>query len=306
MAVRKIAHPSIDERKAMGVAARDRAPLSSHAKWRPAADRAGPGRAAGGAGHHPRAGPGAGAARPDDGLAVHLLPGRRQDHGGGPGGHAGGRAGGPAVRGCAPVELRRVRLARAAAAVRPERLRRDAAGAVRVRREADGGELHDRRPQQRLLQGGRARGDAGVGAGLPGGDGRVRADGHDGHLVRLPGRGRADGLDPQRRGRDGQAGEGEEAGQAGGEGGEGGEAGGEGGEGGAEAGGEDGREGSHPRQPAGAVQARRAGRRQLPDRQPAAGRRAVPRLDRHLRPARRSGRQGDPRAVPRLPGHPAR
>ena len=44
----------------------------------------------------------------------------------------------------------------------------------------------------------------------------------------------------------------------------------------------------------------------LPDRQPAAGRRPVPRLDRHLRPARRSGRQGDPRAVPRLPGHPAR
>ena len=62
------------------------------------------------------------------------------------------------------------------AAVRPERLRRDAAGAVRVRREADGGELHDRGPQQRVLQGGRARGDAGVGDGLPGGDGRVRAD----------------------------------------------------------------------------------------------------------------------------------
>ena len=49
-----------------------------------------------------------------------------------------------AVRRRAPVELRRVRLARADAAVRPERLRRDPAGAVRVRREADGGELHDR------------------------------------------------------------------------------------------------------------------------------------------------------------------
>ena len=104
---------------------------------------------------------------------------------------AGGRAGGPAVRRCAPVELRRVRLARAQAAVRPERLRRDAAGAVRVRREADGGELHDRGPQQRVRQGGHARGDAGVGAGLPGGDGLVRADGDDGHLVRPPGRGRA-------------------------------------------------------------------------------------------------------------------
>ncbi len=42
MAVRKIAHPSIDERKAMGVQARDRASLSSHAKWRPAGDRPDP------------------------------------------------------------------------------------------------------------------------------------------------------------------------------------------------------------------------------------------------------------------------
>ena len=31
--------------------------------------------------HHPGTGPGAGPARPDDGLAVHLLPRRRQDHG---------------------------------------------------------------------------------------------------------------------------------------------------------------------------------------------------------------------------------
>ena len=67
----------------------------------------GPGRPAGGAERHPGAGPGAGPARPDDGLAVHLLPGRGQDHGGGPGGHAGGRAGRPAVRRRAPVELRR-------------------------------------------------------------------------------------------------------------------------------------------------------------------------------------------------------
>ena len=42
MAVRKIEHPSIDERKAMGVAARDKAPPSSHAKWHPAGDRADP------------------------------------------------------------------------------------------------------------------------------------------------------------------------------------------------------------------------------------------------------------------------
>jgi hypothetical protein len=38
VAVRKIAHPSIDERKARGLEARDRTPLSSHTEWRPAAD----------------------------------------------------------------------------------------------------------------------------------------------------------------------------------------------------------------------------------------------------------------------------
>ena len=42
MAVRKIAHPSVDDRKAEGLEARDRAPLSSHTKWRPAADRPDP------------------------------------------------------------------------------------------------------------------------------------------------------------------------------------------------------------------------------------------------------------------------
>ena len=42
MAVRKIAHPSVDDRKAKGLEARDRAALSSHAKWRPATDRPDP------------------------------------------------------------------------------------------------------------------------------------------------------------------------------------------------------------------------------------------------------------------------
>src|SRR5215831_7087993 len=42
MAVRKIAHPSIDDRKAKGLEARDRASLSSHTKWTPAADRPDP------------------------------------------------------------------------------------------------------------------------------------------------------------------------------------------------------------------------------------------------------------------------
>jgi hypothetical protein len=42
MSVREIAHPSIDDRKAKGLEARDRAALSSHTKWRPAADRPDP------------------------------------------------------------------------------------------------------------------------------------------------------------------------------------------------------------------------------------------------------------------------
>jgi uncharacterized protein (DUF2252 family) len=42
MAVRKIAHPSIDDRKAKGLEARDRAAPSSHTKWHPAGDRPDP------------------------------------------------------------------------------------------------------------------------------------------------------------------------------------------------------------------------------------------------------------------------
>ena len=42
MAVQRIAHPSIDERKASGEEARARTPLSSHSKWRPATDRPDP------------------------------------------------------------------------------------------------------------------------------------------------------------------------------------------------------------------------------------------------------------------------
>ena len=56
----------------------------------------------------------------------------------------------PALRRRAPLELRRVRLARADAGVRPERLRRDAARPVRVGRQAAGRELRDRGAQQRV------------------------------------------------------------------------------------------------------------------------------------------------------------
>ena len=39
MAVRTIAHPSVDDRRAQGLAARDRTPPSSHSGWTPAGDR---------------------------------------------------------------------------------------------------------------------------------------------------------------------------------------------------------------------------------------------------------------------------
>jgi uncharacterized protein (DUF2252 family) len=42
MAVRKIAHPSVDDREAKGLETRGRVPLSSHTKWKPAADRPDP------------------------------------------------------------------------------------------------------------------------------------------------------------------------------------------------------------------------------------------------------------------------
>ncbi len=55
-----------------------------------------------------------------------------------------------AVRRRAPVQLRRVRRARSAARVQRQRLRRDAAGPVRVGREAAGGQLRRGRPRSRL------------------------------------------------------------------------------------------------------------------------------------------------------------
>ena len=42
MGVQRIAHPSVDDRKAVGLEARDHAALSSHTEWRPAADRPDP------------------------------------------------------------------------------------------------------------------------------------------------------------------------------------------------------------------------------------------------------------------------
>ena len=42
MAAKRVAHPSIDERRARGAEARQSTARSSHVKWRPAADRPDP------------------------------------------------------------------------------------------------------------------------------------------------------------------------------------------------------------------------------------------------------------------------
>ena len=144
------------------------------------------GRTARGAERQPGARPRTRPSWADVGLAVHVLSGRGEDHGDGSQGHADGRIERTTVRRRAPLELRCVRVARTNAAVRTERLRRDASRAVRVRREAHGGELHDRGTQQRLHPIRCTCRDARVGRGLSNTDGRVRRDAHAGRLVRAP------------------------------------------------------------------------------------------------------------------------
>ena len=146
----EIKHLSVDERVALGRAARERALPSSHAGWSPAHDRPDPVALLEqqDATRAPRSR--AGAPRADDGLPVHVLPRRSEDHGCGSEGHADRRTDGATVRRRAPVELRCVRLTGTGAGVRPQRLRRDPAGPVRVRRQAHGREFHDRGAQQRL------------------------------------------------------------------------------------------------------------------------------------------------------------
>ena len=101
------------DRVARGKDARAAAPLGV-ACGVPAGRVAGSGGAAAGAVEVAGAGAGADPAWPDAGVAVHVLPGGGAADGGGSGHHARLGAVGAVVRGCAPVQLRRVRLAGAA------------------------------------------------------------------------------------------------------------------------------------------------------------------------------------------------
>ncbi len=77
----KIKHLSVDERVAAGKAAREQARPGAHSGWVPAADRPDPVALLEEQDAIAGAGSGAGASRAHDGLAVHVLPGRREDHG---------------------------------------------------------------------------------------------------------------------------------------------------------------------------------------------------------------------------------
>ncbi len=97
------------------------------------------------------AGTGADPLRPDAGLPVRLLPRRGPADGQRPGRYAVHRPGRAGLRGRAPVQLRYLRLPRTEVPVRRQRLRRDAARAVGMGREAAGGQPGGGGPRQRLL-----------------------------------------------------------------------------------------------------------------------------------------------------------
>ena len=207
MAVRRIAHPSVEDRKAVGLEARDQAALSSHTKWRPAADRPDP----------------VGLLEDQDTTREpDLVPIRHGRMMVSPFTFYRGAAkimaadlkdtpvAGLEVQLCGDAHLSNFGLFAS-----PERILlfdvndfdetlpgpfeydvKRMAASFTIAARNNGFAKADTRA-----------GDAGIGAGLPGGDGLVRADGDDGHLVRPPGRGRAHGVDPQRGGRNGDAGE---------------------------------------------------------------------------------------------------
>ena len=174
------------DRVARGKDARAAAPLESHAEFTPAGKRDPVGLLRG-AGKDAGAGAGAGAARADAGVGVHVLPGRGAADGGRPGHHSHVGAAGAAVRGCPPVEFRRVRLAGAQPGLRRQRLRRDPAGAVRVGRQAAGREPDGGRTGQRVPRQGLPQDHSGGGRRLPHRDARVRGPDLHGRLVHARG-----------------------------------------------------------------------------------------------------------------------
>ena len=138
-------------------------------------------------------------ARPDPvrahaGVPVHLLPRRRLSHGGRPRGWAPHGIARPALRRRAPLELRHLRGAGPEARLQHQRFRRDAAGTLRVGRQAARRESRGRGPGSRLRRCDPPLGRDGGGTRIPRGDGALRGDAEHPCLVRAPRR----RVDPRR------------------------------------------------------------------------------------------------------------
>ena len=171
-----VPHFTPAERAARGRAARGELPRSAHARLGAGAGTRRPGRSPRGAGADPAAG-----ARPDPvrahaRVAVRLLPRRRLSDGGRSRGRAADGTARAALRRCASLELRHLRGAGPEARLQHQRLRRDAAGAVRVGREAARREPRGRGPGARLRRCDPPLGRDGDGARIPPGDGALRRD----------------------------------------------------------------------------------------------------------------------------------
>ena len=121
-------------------------------------------------------------------LAVRVLPRRRVPHGRRSLGRAADGSSRTALRRRAPLELRHLRGAGPAARLQHQRLRRNAAGAVRVGREAARGEHRRGRPRPRVRRVDAARPRHRVRAPVPRGDGGLRAHAQPRGLVHAPGR----------------------------------------------------------------------------------------------------------------------
>ena len=257
------------ERRVRGKAARAEVPRESHAEWEPPPDRPDPVALleSQGAARVPDLVPvrygrmmetpftyyrGAALPMASD-LATH--PGHRDD-----------RAG---VRGRAPVQLRPLRLARAQAGLRRQRLRRDAARALGVGREAAGGQPGGGRAGERVQRQGPQEDRARLGRALPAGHAAAVRRGQPGRLVHPGGHRRVPG--PVRRPAQGAP---------------------------AQAAGQGPGQGPDPGQHAGAEQADPDRGRAAADRSRPAGHRPAP------RPARRAGRGGRHREGTARPPRP--
>ena len=181
---RTVAHLTPAERVARGKAARTGVSRRSHGEWEPSPDAPRSDRAARGPGADTRPGARADPLRADADLPVRVLPGGGVHHGGRSRSRTALRAARAAVRRRAPLELRWLRGAGSPDRVQPQRLRRDATGAVRVGRQATGRELRRGGPGAGVRRGGTSGSGRGRRSLVPHRNAGVRPEGRHGHLVR--------------------------------------------------------------------------------------------------------------------------